>query len=75
MSDERKKFHFTKEVDLYLAREVVGQNPYEDQKRWNLIQINIMQITGKNILVRTLKERIRNLVSKFQKKELHLQNK
>lgn len=64
-----KRMFFTREDDLLLAQEVVGQNPYEDGKRWNIIQCNILQITGKSISVRTIKERTSNLINKFQKKE------
>ncbi|CAH0562915.1 unnamed protein product [Brassicogethes aeneus] len=43
-----KRIHFSPEDDLHLAREVVGQKPFEDPGRWHLIQINIMQISGKS---------------------------
>lgn len=61
----KRRMHFSPEMDLFICREVVGQNPYEDPSRWKLFQVNICQITGKLIYERTLKDRIRNLVNKF----------
>lgn len=68
-----KRVYFNNEDDLYLLREVVGQNPYEDNNRWNVIQINIAQIVGKFISVRTLKERVKTLVNKYREKDRTLQ--
>ncbi|CAG9837712.1 unnamed protein product [Diabrotica balteata] len=64
----KTRFRFTDEFDLHLAREIFGQNPYEDQRRWCLIQVNMLQITGKSISVRTLKDRIQNLIKKHVSK-------
>lgn len=61
----KSRFRFNDDYDLHLAREVVGQNPYEEPKRWNLINVNMIQVTGKSVSVRTLKERIQNLVKKY----------
>lgn len=61
----KSRFRFTETYDLHLLREVYGQNPYENPKRWSLIQINMLQITGKNLTIRTLRERVQKLVKKY----------
>ena len=68
-SSQKRRFFFSPEDDLHMLREVVGQNPYEDPNRWTLIQRNILQITGKCISVRTLKDRVKNLVNKYINRE------
>lgn len=65
----KKRIYFSSDDDIHLLREVVGQNPFEDSNRWNLIQANIIQITGKSINIRTLKDRVKNLVTKYLGKE------
>lgn len=71
MSTEKKvkRICFNKDDDLLLAREILCQNPYEDISRWFVIQRNILQITGKNISVRTIKDRIKSLLKKFLAKD------
>lgn len=66
MNQAQKRTFFTKEDDLALAREVAGHNPFEDTNRWTMIQTNLLQMIGKYITVRTMKDRIRNLLKKFQ---------
>lgn len=65
MSMPKNKIRFSPEDDIHLLREVFGQNPYEEPKRWQLIAVHMLQITGKNISVRTLRDRVANLVKKF----------
>lgn len=67
----KPRFRFTDEFDLHLAREVYGQNPYEDPKRWAIIQINIIQISGKSVSIRTLKDRIQNLIKTYKKNKIN----
>lgn len=67
-----KRIHFNSEDDLYLLREVVALNSYEEPKRWNLIQIHILQVNAKQASIRSLRERTNILVNKYkrlQKKE------
>lgn len=64
----KSRFRFTETYDIHLLREVYGQNPYEDPKRWYNIQTNLIQITGKSLNVRTLRERVQNLVKKYLSK-------
>ncbi|KAJ8914144.1 hypothetical protein NQ315_016222 [Exocentrus adspersus] len=71
----KSRFRFTEEFDLHLVREVYGQNPYEDQNRWSIIQVNMLQITGRCISIRTLKERIQNLMKKYLTKTRHNEGK
>ncbi|CAH1107352.1 unnamed protein product [Psylliodes chrysocephalus] len=59
------RFRFTEEFDIHLAREVNGLNPFEDSRRWATIQVNLIQIIGKCINIRTIRERIQNLVKKW----------
>ncbi|XP_072399400.1 uncharacterized protein [Diabrotica undecimpunctata] len=61
----KNRFRFTESIDLQLLQEVCGQNPFENPTRWNTIVVNMLQITGKSITVRTLKERVQNLVKKY----------
>lgn len=61
----KTRFRFTEEHDAHLLREVFGQNPYEDQGRWANIQVNMIQITGKSLSIRSLRERVQNLMKKF----------
>ena len=61
----KSRFRFNNQFDLHLAQEVLGQNPYENPKRWQIIQVNMVQITGQSVSVRTLRDRIHNLVKKY----------
>lgn len=72
---KKNRFRFTDEFDIYLAREVYGLNPYEDSKRWATVQVNMIQITGKCVSVRTLRERIQTLVKKYLSKVASLEGK
>lgn len=64
-----KRIFFSQDDDLLVAQEILSQNPYENPGRWFVIQRNILQISGKNITVRAIKERIKCLVKKFLLKE------
>lgn len=75
MNNMKSRFRFTDDFDIHLAREVCGQNPYEDSKRWANIQVNMIQITGKCISIRTLRDRIQNLVTKYKCKAETLEGK
>lgn len=75
MNSPKIRFRFTDEFDLHLAREVLGLNPYEDPKRWALIQMNINRVIGQCISIRTLRDRIQNLVKKHHSKTQELEGK
>ncbi|CAG9820679.1 unnamed protein product [Phaedon cochleariae] len=75
MSDKGPRFRFSEDFDLHLAREVYGQNPYEDPRRWGTIQINMLQITGRNVSIRTFRDRIQKLVKKYLAKSTDLKGK
>ncbi|CAG9773544.1 unnamed protein product [Ceutorhynchus assimilis] len=61
----KARFRFTEEDDVHLLREVLGLNPYEDHSRWTIIQVNMIQIIGNSLSIRTLRERVQNLIKKF----------
>lgn len=73
VEQKSKRFRFTPAFDLHLAREVNGLNPYEDPKRWAIVQVNMVQITGQCLSIRTLRERIQNLIRKYMQKAEALQ--
>lgn len=68
MSSSKGRFRFKYDFDIHMAREVCGQNPYKDPKRRANVQVNMIQITGQRIAVRTLRERTQNLVTKYKNK-------
>lgn len=48
--------------DIILLREVLRQNPYECDSRWNDVLDNIVKITSKNFTLRSIKEHLQHLL-------------
>lgn len=71
----KPRYRFNDTTDLLLLQEVYGQNPYEDSNRWTLIQTNMLQVSGRLLSVRTLKERVQKLLKKYLLKEKENQGK
>ncbi|XP_074041558.1 uncharacterized protein [Leptinotarsa decemlineata] len=63
-----KRLRFTSDDDLCLLREVVGQNPLQNPEKWNSIQANIKSVTGKEFVIRTLKDHVMLLLTLWKKK-------
>lgn len=65
---KRKRLYYNPEDDLVLLREVAGHNPYEDGGRWDTIEKNVQETTGKAFKKRSLQDRVTNLAEKYQKR-------
>lgn len=65
---KKKRLFYTPEDDLHLLREVAGQNPYDDPERWPKIRENVLEATGKEFSLRSLKERVALLAERFATK-------
>ncbi|KAJ9595069.1 hypothetical protein L9F63_013634 [Diploptera punctata] len=48
--------------DLCLLREIVNVNPYEDNRRWDQVCKTVVNFTGKNFSIRSLKEHTTHLL-------------
>ncbi|CAG9762657.1 unnamed protein product [Ceutorhynchus assimilis] len=70
----KKRLRFTDHDDLSLLREVLGQNPIDNPAAWNIIQENMLSLTKKHFLVRTLKEHLELLVKLWLKEFKNLKN-
>lgn len=64
----KKRQRFKEEDDIALLREVVGQNPFENNDLWGTVCENIFMLTGKQFSIRTLKEHLDLLIRLWLKK-------
>ncbi|CAN7941985.1 unnamed protein product [Ixodes hexagonus] len=64
-----KKLRFTFQEDLWLLREVLGSNPYEDSARWTLITDALNRVSGQTFTSRAVRERTERLLSLFRQQD------
>lgn len=67
MEKKTSRLRFTYEDDVILLREFVSVNPIKDLQGWEVIQAHIRISTGKNFLIRTLKQHLMLLLELFLK--------
>ncbi|CAH1111658.1 unnamed protein product [Psylliodes chrysocephalus] len=67
--EKGKRQHFSISEDLYLLREVVGLNPFEDKLRWQIILSKMVSHTQKSFTLRTIKDHVDHLIKLFQKED------
>ncbi|XP_044746591.1 uncharacterized protein LOC123308108 [Coccinella septempunctata] len=64
-----KRLRFSSDDDLALLREFLNNNPLKDAEKWETIQKNVFEITGKNFKVRTLKDHVFLLLKMWKQKD------
>ncbi|XP_030766479.1 nucleoporin GLE1-like [Sitophilus oryzae] len=62
------RLRFTYEDDLVLLREFLNVNPIINLQGWEIIQSNVAITTGKNYLIKTLKQHVQRLIELFLNK-------
>nr|CAI5819233.1 unnamed protein product [Callosobruchus analis] len=63
---ESKRLRFTSDEDLMLLRECTAHQPLFDVTQWETIQRNLTEATGKQFLIRTLKDHLQLLLMSFK---------
>ncbi|KAL3187528.1 hypothetical protein MRX96_025037 [Rhipicephalus microplus] len=53
------RFYFTPEVDIFLFREVLAVDPFEDAPRYATIVRNYSAVLLRNVVAQSLRERLR----------------
>ncbi|KAH8034940.1 hypothetical protein HPB51_003503 [Rhipicephalus microplus] len=59
------RFYFTPEVDIFLLREVLAVDPFEDGSRWAAIVRNISAVLLRDVVARSLQDRLDLLLARF----------
>lgn len=68
MELKKKRNFYSGNDDFILLREIAGQNPYEDPSRWIFIEHNVREATCKDFSKRSMQDRAKILVERFEKK-------
>jgi hypothetical protein len=66
---KKTRLRFSDTDDLALLREVLGQNPFIDSRRWSEVASNMTLLTGKTFKEKTLRDHLNLLI------KLWLENK
>ena len=70
MTQKVKKFYFSAEADLLLAREVIDTNPFRNKESWGVIGSRLSTALGTAVpKIRTLKDRLNTLLRRFKAEE------
>ncbi|XP_075731791.1 uncharacterized protein LOC142774728 isoform X2 [Rhipicephalus microplus] len=59
------RFYFTPEVDIFLLREVLAVDSFEDGSRWAAIVRNISAVLLRDVVARSLRDRLDLLLAQF----------
>ncbi|KAH8036202.1 hypothetical protein HPB51_020023 [Rhipicephalus microplus] len=59
------RFYFTPEVDIFLLREVLAVDPFEDSSRWAAIARNLSAVLLRNVVARSLRDHLDLLLAQF----------
>nr|CAH7732538.1 unnamed protein product [Callosobruchus chinensis] len=70
-----RRLRFGSDDDVLLLKEFISHNPLEDPVRWETIQQNISNSTGKDFKIRTLKDHVQLLLETFRKKDRSNRNR
>lgn len=73
--EDLKRCRFSPEDDIFLLREVIGENPMANPEIWVKICDKLKNITRKLFTVRALKDRLQLLLETFLKKDRENKNK
>lgn len=69
--EKLNRLRYTMEDDIILLRQVITNNPYEDTRRWKLIQHNVYMYTHKNFSTRAIRDHVEHLIKLYIKNDLH----
>lgn len=62
-----ERLRFTYEDDITLLKEVISQNPFENNERWKNININVIAVTNINFSLRAIRDHTNYLLQNWRK--------
>lgn len=68
MENKKERLRFSTVDDLYLLRQVVRSNPFNDATQWEDIRNALVSSSEKNFSIRSVKEHVEYLLKVWNKR-------